>query len=712
VGSAASDAVGGHGIGGGGWGGLGADGGYACCPIILDLDGDGIEIIPLDQSLTFFDYNGDGIIGRTAWVGEGDGILVIDLDHRGGRFGDGVIDQAKEFVFSLWSQGPVSDMAALRARFDTNRDGVLSPADHTFSLFRVWVDQDGDAVTDPGELKTLAELGITRIPLTHNAQSRQFADGSKIWGTTDAMRADGSRVTVADAVLAIGRDNAGLLVADNGVTARLGDGTELKWYYGSGGRPLAETLGQQGYRAATIAQDDGIRLTAFYAPTGALTALYHHDGNGRILSFEAWSDGRFARYEFDAAGALSGVKLVGNDGVDTLRGGDERDHFEGRGGNDILHGGAGNDALHGEDGDDQLDGGEGDDVLFGGAGEDSLIGSDGDDQLAGGADKDTLVGGTGRDRLDGGAGDDVLRGDAGSDILVGGDGNDSLYGGADDDSLDGGDGDDELRGDEGDDRLDGGAGFDRLWGGGGHDQVAGGMGDDILDGEGGDDRLSGGEGNDQLAGGEGNDILDGGAGHDVLMGGAGDDELIGGGGNDVLDGGTGRDTAVLSGRRIDYDITLQKAVGRYTIVDKRAEAPDGTDLADIEVFRFSDREVAAADLDYFIGEDRKVAWTIDCSDGTRTILGWQVDDGTTWEIYVKHFDATGRQTSQTSFRQDGSRVAQAWDVNNTTSWTSYSQDYDGRAPHKAGGRERRWDENRAVLGCRRCAGVVANHRQM
>jgi hypothetical protein len=61
-------------------------------PIIFDLDGDGIEIIPLNKSSTFFDYNGDGSVGRTAWVGGGDGILVIDLGANGSRTPDGVIN--------------------------------------------------------------------------------------------------------------------------------------------------------------------------------------------------------------------------------------------------------------------------------------------------------------------------------------------------------------------------------------------------------------------------------------------------------------------------------------------------------------------------------------------------------------------------------------------------------------------------------------------
>jgi hypothetical protein len=44
-------------------------------PILLDLDGDGIEITELSQSTMFFDTTGTGLKSRTAWAGAGDGVL-------------------------------------------------------------------------------------------------------------------------------------------------------------------------------------------------------------------------------------------------------------------------------------------------------------------------------------------------------------------------------------------------------------------------------------------------------------------------------------------------------------------------------------------------------------------------------------------------------------------------------------------------------------
>jgi hypothetical protein len=51
-------------------------------PLILDLDGDGLEITPLSKGV-LFDANGDTIRTGTAWAGADDGILVWDRNGNG-----------------------------------------------------------------------------------------------------------------------------------------------------------------------------------------------------------------------------------------------------------------------------------------------------------------------------------------------------------------------------------------------------------------------------------------------------------------------------------------------------------------------------------------------------------------------------------------------------------------------------------------------------
>jgi len=78
------------------------------------------------------------------------------------------------------------------------------------------------------------------------------------------------------------------------------------------------------------------------------------------------------------------------------------------------------------------------------------------------------------------------------------------------------------------------------------------------------------------------DYIVGTAGANILNGGAGNDILVGGLGNDTLNGGAGTDTAVFSGNRAAYTISI---LGGVTTV----AGPDGTDtLTSIERLQFAD----------------------------------------------------------------------------------------------------------------------------
>ncbi len=124
-------------------------------PLVLDLDGDGLELSAVGLTGGLFDMDGDLFAEPTGWVLGDDGFLAIDLNS------NGTIDDISEF----FGHGDVSGFAELAA-LDSNTDGVIDAADTAFADLRVWQDLDGDSVTDPGELKTLAELDIASIGLT------------------------------------------------------------------------------------------------------------------------------------------------------------------------------------------------------------------------------------------------------------------------------------------------------------------------------------------------------------------------------------------------------------------------------------------------------------------------------------------------------------------------------------------------------------------
>ena len=158
-------------------------------PLILDLDGDGLELT--SGPSTYFDLNADGFAEKSAWTRGGDGFLVRDLN------GNGRIDDIGE----MFGNADTSGFQMLSA-LDSNADGAVTAADAGFATLRVWVDADGDGVTDAGELKTLSELGITSIGVNAGAPT---GAGASVRGNT--VRADatftinGQERRIADVLL-------------------------------------------------------------------------------------------------------------------------------------------------------------------------------------------------------------------------------------------------------------------------------------------------------------------------------------------------------------------------------------------------------------------------------------------------------------------------------------------------------------------------------
>lgn len=50
--------------------------------IVVDLDGDGFEFIPLEESDVYFDVDGDGLAEKTQWVHPDDGFLFLANNNR------------------------------------------------------------------------------------------------------------------------------------------------------------------------------------------------------------------------------------------------------------------------------------------------------------------------------------------------------------------------------------------------------------------------------------------------------------------------------------------------------------------------------------------------------------------------------------------------------------------------------------------------------
>ncbi|WP_161566003.1 VCBS domain-containing protein [Caenibius tardaugens] len=179
----------------------------AAVPIVLDLNGNGVEFVSLDAGV-LYDYDSDGLLEATAWAGADDGILAFDAN------GDGRVSGTSEFVFGGNGQ---TDLEALAATFDTNHDGVLDAQDDGWAKFGVWQDANQNGVADDGEFRLLSDLGITRIGLTSDGQAYETADGDvRVAGTGSYTTADGSEAALADAAFATRQTELAVVAAAAG----------------------------------------------------------------------------------------------------------------------------------------------------------------------------------------------------------------------------------------------------------------------------------------------------------------------------------------------------------------------------------------------------------------------------------------------------------------------------------------------------------------
>jgi trimeric autotransporter adhesin len=139
---------------------------YRHDPLTLDLNGDGIQTVPLSTPPLFFDLTASGIKTSVGWIAPSDGLLVMD------RNGNGVIDNGAELFGDATPQydaagNPTTtrtaDGFAALAQEDSNHDGVVNNLDVNFANLRVWQDLNQDGISQANELTSLADAGIASI---------------------------------------------------------------------------------------------------------------------------------------------------------------------------------------------------------------------------------------------------------------------------------------------------------------------------------------------------------------------------------------------------------------------------------------------------------------------------------------------------------------------------------------------------------------------
>ncbi|MBI5920050.1 MAG: heme utilization protein, partial [Betaproteobacteria bacterium] len=259
-------------------------------PMVLDLNGDGIKTVGVSSGVQF-DLAASGQKLQAGWVAGGDGLLVLDRNK------DGAINDGSELFGSATvlpnGQKAEDGYAALRA-MDSNGDGVITSDDAGFADLKIWVDGNTDGSSNSGELKSLAELGITKLNLNANA-STATDNGNLIGLVSSYETSDGVTHQMADVWFAT--QPADLTAKVTGLTQAIAEfidnpdtgavGTTLN--LAAGDTPVIQSL--------AISTNVG----------GIVDALKQFDANGNLLASAAGSSGDLQSVTADATLNLAGT---------------------------------------------------------------------------------------------------------------------------------------------------------------------------------------------------------------------------------------------------------------------------------------------------------------------------------------------------------------------------------------------------------------------
>jgi hypothetical protein len=163
-------------------------------PLILDLNGDGVQTIAVSDGVEF-DLQNTGVRQKIGWVSQQDGLLAMDLN------GDGVINTGAELFGNntrLADGSLATDGWSALRDLDSNGDGKVDSGDARFGELLVWVDANSDGITDLGELRTLTEINVKSIALQHNGQIA-MQNGNVLQGFSSFTTTDGGSHEIVDA---------------------------------------------------------------------------------------------------------------------------------------------------------------------------------------------------------------------------------------------------------------------------------------------------------------------------------------------------------------------------------------------------------------------------------------------------------------------------------------------------------------------------------
>ncbi|MFG5382767.1 cadherin-like domain-containing protein, partial [Yoonia sp. R2-816] len=518
-------------------------------PLVLDLDGDGVELTHTYDENVYFDIDADGFAERVGWVGPDDGQLAMDWN------GNGTIDDITELYGD--DQMPAFDKLRLH---DTNLDGVIDVNDDDFDEFLVWRDLNMDGISQAEELSSLTDHDIVSISLDESEED-YYVNENYVSSSSTYQKAGGETFEVVDAHYLNDNINTWYKGAESQV---FGSQVEIKLE----ALLLPQSRGYGSLASMHLALSDDPVLSLMMTTLATMPVEYLNEAPGLVEDILLqW------------AGVFDNDPDARSEGLGSNIDARKVDFLEEFGGVTWLQRGATPDVgvnaslgiqkafsmIHGVMTQRFLVQGPlkeiFPDATYEFASDQLLLNATLDviTQLATSYSAglteeqartfwlqlaDILILNADELNTDTATINTTLSQLAGEELFVG----EKTITADDGVIYTGSDGEAEILsiatrvGTDQADVISGGGGGEFIFGEDGDDTLLGNNGHDFLSGGDGDDRLEGGGDNDRLEGGSGNDVLDGGADRDILRGEEGEDQLFGGAGNDNISGGDGADT--------------------------------------------------------------------------------------------------------------------------------------------------------------------------
>ena len=166
---------------------------YPVDPLILDLDGDGIETVSLKKGVNF-DFDNNGFAEKTGWIGKDDALLVHDINK------NGQIDNGSELFGDLTTVDETvasNGFEALKL-YDKNQDGIINSSDEIYSQLQLWKDGNQNGKVDANELLSLSQLGITGFNLNYENINIADENGNSHTQKSTYIKSDGTMGTLED----------------------------------------------------------------------------------------------------------------------------------------------------------------------------------------------------------------------------------------------------------------------------------------------------------------------------------------------------------------------------------------------------------------------------------------------------------------------------------------------------------------------------------